>query len=91
MNDSDKKKLQNLLKQRQWAPALEQLRALGAREAADFLMTLAFEEQRVLFQQMPVEFAASLIVHLPYYPRVRHAALAAAARNARNRERDGDW
>ena len=67
MNDSDKKKLQNLLKQRQWAPALEQLRALGAREAADFLMTLAFEEQRVLFQRMPVEFAASLIVHLPYY------------------------
>jgi NitT/TauT family transport system ATP-binding protein len=67
MNDSDKKKLQNLLKQRQWKPAIEQLRALEARDAADFFMAVPFEEQRALFHEMPVEFAASLIVHLPYY------------------------
>jgi NitT/TauT family transport system ATP-binding protein len=67
MNDSDKKKLQDLLKQRQWKAAIEQLRAVDAREAADFFLAVPFEPQRALFRQMPVEFAASLIVHLPYY------------------------
>src|ERR1700678_4366554 len=67
MNDADKNRLQNLLKQRQWAAAIEQLRALDARDAADFFMAAPFEEQRALFHEMPVEFAASLIVHLPYY------------------------
>src|ERR1700722_17786826 len=67
MNDCDKKKLQNLLKQRQWKAVIEQLRSLDAREAADFLLAVPFEEQRALFQQMPVEFTASLIVHIPYY------------------------
>jgi NitT/TauT family transport system ATP-binding protein len=67
MNDVDKKKLQSLLKQRQWAAAIEQLRTLEPREAADFFMSASFEEQRVLFHEMPVDFAASLIVHLPYY------------------------
>jgi NitT/TauT family transport system ATP-binding protein len=67
MNDTDKKKLQNLLKQRQWRAVIEQLRMVGAGEAADFFMAAPFEEQRALFHEMPVEFAASLIVHLPYY------------------------
>ena len=30
-------------------------------------MTIPFEEQRTLFGEMPVDLAASLIVHLPYY------------------------
>jgi NitT/TauT family transport system ATP-binding protein len=67
MNDIDKKKLQNLLKQRQWKAVMELLQATTAREAADFFMTVPFDEQRALFHKMPVEFAASLIVHLPYY------------------------
>jgi NitT/TauT family transport system ATP-binding protein len=67
MNDADQNKLQTLLKQRQWKAVIEQLRATSAREAADFFMTASFDEQRVLFHEMPVEFAASLIVHLPYY------------------------
>src|ERR1700678_1876274 len=67
MNDADKKKLQNLLKQREWKQAIEQLRVLDARDAADFFMAAPFEEQRALFHVMPLEFAASLIVHLPYY------------------------
>jgi NitT/TauT family transport system ATP-binding protein len=67
MNDADQKKLQTLLKQRQWKAVIEQLRATSAREAADFFMTASFDEQRALFHEMPVEFAASLIVHLPYY------------------------
>jgi NitT/TauT family transport system ATP-binding protein len=67
MNDPDRKKLQSLLKQRQWPAALDQLRALTPREAADFFMSASFDEQRALFHEMPPEFAASLIVHLPYY------------------------
>jgi NitT/TauT family transport system ATP-binding protein len=67
MNDADQKKLQTLLKQRQWKAVIEQLRATSAREAADFFMTASFDEQRALFHEMPGEFAASLIVHLPYY------------------------
>jgi NitT/TauT family transport system ATP-binding protein len=67
MNDIDKKKLQNLLKQRQWKAVIELLQSTTAREAADFFMTVPFDEQRALFHEMPVEFAASLIVHLPYY------------------------
>jgi hypothetical protein len=67
MNDSDRKKLQTLLKQRQWPPVLDQLRAVTPREAADFFMSTGFDEQRALFHEMPPEFAAALIVHLPYY------------------------
>src|SRR5580698_10058106 len=67
MNDPDRKKLQALLKQRQWPAALDQLRAATPREAADFFMSASFDEQRALFHEMPPEFAASLIVHLPYY------------------------
>src|SRR5271170_2448520 len=67
MNDNDKRYLQSLLKLRQWKPVIAQMRTMSARDAADFLMTAPFEEQRGLFGQMPVELAASLIVHLPYY------------------------
>jgi len=67
MNDNDKKYLQSLLKLRHWKVVIEQLRAMSARDAADFFMTIPFEEQRTLFGEMPVDLAASLIVHLPYY------------------------
>src|ERR1700722_19145515 len=67
MSETDKRYLQSLLKLRQWKPIVVQLRTMSASDAADFLMTAPFEEQRALFGQMPVELAASLIVHLPYY------------------------
>jgi NitT/TauT family transport system ATP-binding protein len=67
MSDADKKKFQTMLKQRQWPAAIAQLRGLDVREAADFFMAVPFDEQRALFQEMPLEFAASLVVHLPYY------------------------
>src|ERR1700734_1591054 len=67
MNDNDKKYLQSLLKLRHWKVVIEQMRAMSARDAADFFMTIPFEEQRTLFGEMPVDLAASLIVHLPYY------------------------
>lgn len=67
MNDSEKKKFLNLVQQQQWTIAIEQLRLLDLREAAHIFMALPFESQRRLFHEMPVDFAASLTVHLPYY------------------------
>jgi NitT/TauT family transport system ATP-binding protein len=67
MSFQDIQKLRSLLFQRRWGSVIEQLRGLGAAAAADFLMSVSYEEQCALFHEMPVEFAASLIVHLPYY------------------------
>ena len=67
MNNQETQKLRNLLAQRQWAPAVELLRKADPTSAADFFLSAPYDEQRALFHAMPVELAASLIVHLPYY------------------------
>ncbi|MGC1634592.1 MAG: hypothetical protein WA744_04000, partial [Candidatus Acidiferrales bacterium] len=67
MNTQETQKLRSLLTRRQWAPLIEQLQKLGPGVAADFFMTVSYDEQRALFHEMPIELAASLIVHLPYY------------------------
>ncbi|MFZ3215694.1 MAG: AAA-associated domain-containing protein [Candidatus Acidiferrales bacterium] len=67
MNKPETQKLRNLLAQRQWAPLIELLRAAGPSAAADFFLSAPYDEQRALFHELPVDFAASLIVHLPYY------------------------
>ena len=60
-------KLQDLVSQRKWDSAFEFLRGLNATAAADMVMDLRFEEQQVLFQQLPVPLAASILNHLPYF------------------------
>jgi NitT/TauT family transport system ATP-binding protein len=67
MNNQETQKLRNLLAQRQWASAIELLRKADPTSAADFFLSAPYDEQRALFHSMPVELAASLIVHLPYY------------------------
>jgi len=67
MNNQETQKLRNLLAQRQWGPANELLRKTDPTSAADFFLSAHYDEQRALFHAMPVELAASLIVHLPYY------------------------
>src|SRR5271170_1249886 len=67
MNNQETQKLRNLLAQRQWGPAIELLRRTDPTWAADFFLGEPYDEQRALFHAMPVELAASLIVHLPYY------------------------
>ena len=67
MNNQETQKLRNLLAQRQWGPAIELLRKADPTSAADFFLSEPYDEQRALFHAMPVELAASLIVHLPYY------------------------
>jgi len=67
MNNQETQKLRNLLAQRQWGPANELLRKTDPTSAADFFLSAPYDEQRALFHAMPMELAASLIVHLPYY------------------------
>src|SRR5580658_9982037 len=67
MNNQETQKLRNLLAQRQWGPAVELLRKTDPTSAADFFLSAPYDEQRALFHAMPVELAASLVVHLPYY------------------------
>jgi NitT/TauT family transport system ATP-binding protein len=60
-------KLRTLLAQGQWQPLLELLQEHTPTAAANFLMSLPFEEQQTLFRKLTPEFAASLIAHFPYY------------------------
>jgi NitT/TauT family transport system ATP-binding protein len=59
--------LPDLLAQRNWRTIAERLRELAPSEAADFVMSVAFEQQRVLFSKLPIDLAVSLIPHFPYY------------------------
>jgi len=43
------------------------IQQLASGTAAEVLATLSFEEQRVLFRQLSVDFAAALVSHFPYY------------------------
>src|SRR6202046_985015 len=60
-------KLQELVSQRKWEPAFELLRELNPSAAADLIMSMRFEEQQLLFRQLPIPLAASIINHWPYF------------------------
>jgi NitT/TauT family transport system ATP-binding protein len=60
-------RLQELISQGKWEPAFELLRELKPTAAADLIMTMRFEEQQLLFRQLPIPLAASIINHLPYF------------------------
>ena len=60
-------KLQELLSQRKWEPSFELLRGLSPSAAADLIMGMRFEEQQLLFRQLPIPLAATIINHLPYF------------------------
>src|ERR1700735_3898426 len=60
-------KLQELVSQRKWEPAFELLRELNPSAAADLIMSMRFEEQQLLFRQLPIPLAALLVNHLPYF------------------------
>jgi NitT/TauT family transport system ATP-binding protein len=60
-------KVRELVSQGRWDPVVELLKQLGPAAAAKCMMDAPFEEQRVLFRVMPIEFAATLISHFPYY------------------------
>jgi NitT/TauT family transport system ATP-binding protein len=67
MSNQDTQKLRTLLSQRQWPALVEQLQQIGPAAAVDFLLSAHYDDQKSLFHEMPVESAASLLVHIPYY------------------------
>lgn len=60
-------KLPELTAQARWAAALELLRQRAPGGAADALMVLPFDQQRSLFRRAPVDLAAALLAHFPYF------------------------
>ena len=60
-------KVREILSQGHWDQAVTLLRQFDPAAAADVIMALPFEDQRILFRIMPDEFAATLISHFPYY------------------------
>ncbi len=60
-------RLHEQLVQRQWKLAVASLQELGPSSAADFMLALPFEQQRTVFRQLPVDVAAQVIAHFPYY------------------------
>jgi NitT/TauT family transport system ATP-binding protein len=70
--------VRDLSRDGRWNAAVDILRERDVAVAADFIMTLPFEDQRALFRAMPVDFGASLIGHFPYF----HAYVLLHARRA---------
>ena len=66
-NSTLPEQLHEQLVQRQWQSAVASLQELGPSPAADFMSALPFEQQRAVFRQLPVDVAARLIAHFPYY------------------------
>ena len=59
--------LRELVSKSRWKPAVEALEQEQPRTAAELLKSLPFEQQRALFRRFPIDFAASLVPHFPYY------------------------
>src|SRR6202140_3585217 len=56
-----------LLTQRRWDAAAELLRRHDADEAADAIVALPFEQQQLLFRNLPPDLAAKLAGHFLYF------------------------
>ena len=67
MNPPGADKLREALSQGRWDDAVALLRPLDPADAADVMMEIPFEEQRVLFRVMSDDFAAALVSRFPYY------------------------
>ncbi|HXW15361.1 MAG TPA: ATP-binding cassette domain-containing protein, partial [Terriglobia bacterium] len=67
MNPPGTDKVRDALSQGQCGRAVALLQQLGPSAAADVMMGMPFEEQRVLFRVVPDDFAASLVSYFPYY------------------------
>jgi NitT/TauT family transport system ATP-binding protein len=50
-----------------WETATEALREAGPGLAAEFILSMPYDQQRAIFRKLPVEFSAELVAHFPYY------------------------
>jgi NitT/TauT family transport system ATP-binding protein len=67
MNLPTAEKLQELLSQGRAEHAVALLQRVDPDAAADSVMRIPFEEQQIVFRALPVDYAATLISHFPYY------------------------
>jgi NitT/TauT family transport system ATP-binding protein len=67
MNPPVAEKLQELLSQGRADQAVALLQRLAPDAAADSIIGIPFEEQQIVFRALPVEYAATLVSHFPYY------------------------
>lgn len=61
------RQLRELAAQGRWDAAVRLIDALGPAEAAAAILELPFEQQRLLFRQLPANVAAALIPRFPYF------------------------
>lgn len=59
--------LRDLLTPARWEAAAELLSQHGPDKAADAIVPLPFEQQRLLFRHLPTDFAAAIAGHFPYF------------------------
>jgi NitT/TauT family transport system ATP-binding protein len=67
MNSPIADQLRSALTQTRWDAAISLLAAASAEDAASAMRALPFEQQEALFARLPIDLAASLISHFPYY------------------------
>ena len=67
MSPTDTEQIRRAIAAGRWQAAVEQLKAMGPRAAADLLVQLPFEEQQALFRRLPADIAAPLIPIFPYF------------------------
>ena len=59
--------IHNLVTKERWEDAAAAVARLPRAEAADLISSLADEQQQALFQRLPVDAAAAILVHFPFY------------------------
>ena len=50
-----------------WETATDALREAGPGPATEFILRMPYDQQRAIFRKLPVDFAAGLVAHFPYY------------------------
>jgi NitT/TauT family transport system ATP-binding protein len=67
MNPIRAEELQAILDQGRWGRAVSILKRLDAPVAADAFLSIPHEQQKTLFRELPVEYAAKLASAFPYF------------------------
>jgi NitT/TauT family transport system ATP-binding protein len=67
MTSATTEKLRNATAQGRWEEAIALLQIADLSQAAEAMNNLPFEQQEELFRRLPLDLAASLIAHFPYY------------------------
>src|ERR1700693_4416183 len=60
-------RLRDAVSQAHWNEAVALLQTSDAPQAAAALGDLPFDQQQSLFRHLPVDLAASVVAHFPYY------------------------